>query len=163
MPRQMMAMRAWRMNCHTFHDTAPQTTERMNNNAAYNCPLQSPQTKFYITLNPKHVSANKLYRLRISISSLTSKSKIKIYRTAVLLGVLSGCETWSVTLKEQHRLHILRKTFGPKKGKVTSGWKKLHNEELHYLYSQNIVWVIKSRRMRQTRQDTCRKGHTWKI
>jgi hypothetical protein len=44
---------------------------------------------------------------------------------------------------------VLRRIFGPKRNEVTGEWRKLHNEELHYLYSSpNIVWVIKSRRMR---------------
>jgi hypothetical protein len=54
--------------------------------------------------------------------------------------VLYGCETWSLTLREEHRLRIfenrvLRRIFEPKRDEVTGGWRKLHNEELHYLYS----------------------------
>jgi hypothetical protein len=68
--------------------------------------------------------------------------------------VLSGYETWSLTLKEQHRLkvfenRVLRRIFGPKRDEVTGGWRKLHKEELHNLYfSPNIIRTIKSRRMR---------------
>jgi hypothetical protein len=70
--------------------------------------------------------------------------------------VLYGCETWSLTLKEEHRLRVfenrvLRGIFGPKGNKVIGGWRKLHNEELHNLYgspSTSIIRVIKSRRMR---------------
>jgi len=67
--------------------------------------------------------------------------------------VLYGCETWSVTLREEHRLRVfenrvLRRIFGPKREKDGS-WRKLHNDELHDLYSSpNIVKVIKSKRMR---------------
>jgi hypothetical protein len=44
---------------------------------------------------------------------------------------------------------VLRRTFGPKRGEVTGGWRKLHNEELHNLYSSaSIIRIIKSRRMR---------------
>jgi hypothetical protein len=43
---------------------------------------------------------------------------------------------------------VLRRIFGPKRDEVTGGWRKLHNEELHNLYSLNIIRVIKSRRMR---------------
>ena len=88
-------------------------------------------------------------------SSLISKNiKIKIYRTITLPLVLYGCETWSLTLKEECSLRmsenrVLRRIFGPKKDKVTREWRKLHNEELNDLYSSsNIVLVIKSRRMR---------------
>jgi hypothetical protein len=81
--------------------------------------------------------------------------KIKIYKTVILPVVLYGCETWSLTLREEHRLRVfenrvLRRTFGPKREEDGS-WRKLHNDELHNLYSsRNIVRVIKSRRMRWT-------------
>jgi hypothetical protein len=67
---------------------------------------------------------------------------------------LYGCETWSLTLREEHRLRVfenrvLRRIFGPKRDEVTREWRKLHNEELHILYSfPNIIRQIKSRRMR---------------
>jgi hypothetical protein len=60
----------------------------------------------------------------------------------------------SLTLREEHRLRVfenrvLRRIFGPKRDKVTGGWRKLHNEELRGLYSSpSIVRVIKARRMR---------------
>jgi hypothetical protein len=80
--------------------------------------------------------------------------KIKIYKTIILPVVLYGCETLSLTLREEHRLRVfenrvLRRIFGPKRDEVTGGWRKLHNEELHGLYcSPSIVRVIKARRMR---------------
>jgi hypothetical protein len=44
---------------------------------------------------------------------------------------------------------VLRRIFGPKRNEVTGEWQKLHNEELHNLYSApNIIRMIKSRRMR---------------
>jgi hypothetical protein len=79
--------------------------------------------------------------------------KIKIYKTVILPVLLYGCETWSLTLREEHRLRIfenrvLRRIFGHKREEDGS-WRKLHNDELHNLYSSpNIVRVIKSRRMR---------------
>jgi hypothetical protein len=79
--------------------------------------------------------------------------KIKIYKTVILPVALYGCETWSLTLGEEHRLGVfensmLRKIFGPKRVEDGS-LRKLHNDELHSLYSSpNIVRVIKSRRMR---------------
>ena len=88
-------------------------------------------------------------------SSLQSKNlKIKIYRTIILPVVLYGCETWPLTLREEHRVRVfedrvLRRIFGPKRDGVTGEWRKLHNEELKDLYSSpSIVRVIKSRRMR---------------
>jgi hypothetical protein len=65
-----------------------------------------------------------------------------------------GCETWSLILREECRLRVfenrvLRRIIGPKRDEVTGEWRKLHNEEVHDLYSSpNIVRVIKSRRMR---------------
>jgi hypothetical protein len=79
--------------------------------------------------------------------------KIKIYKTVILPVVLYGCETWSLTLREEHRLRVienrvLRRIFGPKR-EDDGSWRKLHNDELHSLYSSpNIVRVIKSRWMR---------------
>jgi hypothetical protein len=67
---------------------------------------------------------------------------------------LHGCETWSLTLREEHRLRefenrVLRIIFGPKRDEVTREWRKLHHEELNILYSSpDIIWQIKSRRMR---------------
>jgi hypothetical protein len=71
-----------------------------------------------------------------------------INRAVILPVVLYGCETWSLTLREEHRLWVLRRIFGPKRDKVTGVWRKLHTEELHDLYcSPAIVRVIKLRRM----------------
>jgi len=88
-------------------------------------------------------------------SSLLSKNlKIKIYRTIILPVVLYGCETWSLTLREERRLRVfenrvLRGIFGPERDEVTGEWRKPHNEELNVLYSSpNIVRVIKSRIIR---------------
>jgi hypothetical protein len=66
--------------------------------------------------------------------------------------VLYGCGTWSLTLREILRVFessVLRRIFGPKRDEVMGGWRKLHNEELHDLFSSaSIVRIIKSRRMR---------------
>ena len=78
---------------------------------------------------------------------------IKIYKTIILPVVLYGCETWSLTLREECRLRvfenrILRRIFGPKRDE-NGEWRRLYNEELHSLYrSPNIVRVIKPRRLR---------------
>jgi len=81
---------------------------------------------------------------------LSKNIKIKIYRNIILPVVLYGCETWSLTLREERRVRVfenrvLRRIFGPKRDEVTGEWRKLHNEELNELYaSLNIVRVIKS-------------------
>jgi hypothetical protein len=67
--------------------------------------------------------------------------------------VLYVCETWSLTLREEHRLRVFEnrvlRIFGPKRDEVTGGWRKLHNEELHNLYSSpSTIRMIKSRKMR---------------
>jgi hypothetical protein len=77
-----------------------------------------------------------------------------MYRNIILPVVLYGCETWSLTLREERRLRVfenkvLRRIFGPKRDEVTGEWTKLHNEELHDLYcSPTTLRVIKSIRMR---------------
>jgi hypothetical protein len=67
--------------------------------------------------------------------------------------VLYGCETWSLTVREEHKLRVFEnrvlRIFGPKRDEAKGGWRKLHNEELHNLYSSpSIIRIIKSRRMR---------------
>jgi hypothetical protein len=67
---------------------------------------------------------------------------------------LYGCETWSLTLREECRLRVfenkvLRRIFGPKTDQVTGGCRKLRNEELHdFYFSPSIFRIIKSRRMK---------------
>jgi hypothetical protein len=71
--------------------------------------------------------------------------KVKIYKTIILPVVLYGCETRSLALREKHTLRVfenrvLRRIFGPKRDEVTREWRKLHNEELHILYSSpNVI------------------------
>jgi hypothetical protein len=68
--------------------------------------------------------------------------------------ILYGCETWSLTLREEHRLRVfenrvLGRIFGPKRDEVTGEWRKFHIEELRDLYSSpSIIRIITSRRMR---------------
>jgi len=68
----------------------------------------------------------------LSFSSLSKNLKIKIHSTIFVL-VLYGCENWSLTLREEHRLRVLenrvlRRTFGPKRDEVAGEWRKLHDE-----------------------------------
>jgi hypothetical protein len=85
---------------------------------------------------------------------LSRNVKVKIYETIILSVVLDGCETWSLTLGEEHRLRVfenrfLRRIFGPKRDEVSGEWRKFHNEELHNIHSSpDVIRQIKSRRMR---------------
>ena len=88
--------------------------------------------------------------MKVVVTTIKKHIYIYIYMPVVLY----GCESWSLTLREECRLRVfengvLRRIFGPKRAKVTGEWRKLHNEELKGLYSSpNIMRVIKSRRMR---------------
>jgi hypothetical protein len=99
--------------------------------------------------NACYYSVQNFFSSRLILKNL----KIKIYKTVILPVVLYGCETWSLTLREERRLRVsenrvLRTIFGPKREEDGS-WRKLHNDELHSLYSSsNIVRVTKLRRMR---------------
>jgi hypothetical protein len=120
--------------------------------AAYNLNQNDIHDKIMSGLNSGNVCN---YSVQHFLSSrLISKNlKIKIYETVILPLLLYGCDTWSLTLREEHRLRVfenrvLRRIFWPKREEDGS-WRKLHNDELHSLYSSpNIVRVSKSRRMR---------------
>jgi hypothetical protein len=90
----------------------------------------------------------------LSSRLLSRNLKVKIYKIIILPVVLYGCETWSLTLREEHRLRVfenrvLRRIFGSMRDEVTGEWRKLHNGELHNLYSSpDIIRQINSRRMR---------------
>jgi hypothetical protein len=79
---------------------------------------------------------------------LSENVKIRIYKTIILSVVPYGCETWSLTLRKEHRLKVFEKRLlsgmlGPRRNEVTREWRKLHNEELRDLYaSPNIIIII---------------------
>ncbi|KAJ4427681.1 hypothetical protein ANN_25330 [Periplaneta americana] len=93
-------------------------------------------------------------RAAVNLRSAVKNLKVRIYKTVILPVLLYGCETWTLSLREEHRLRVfenkvLRKIFGAKRDEVTGEWRKLHNTELHALYSSpNIIRNIKSRRLR---------------
>jgi hypothetical protein len=90
----------------------------------------------------------------LSSRVLSKNVKIGIYKIIIFPVVLYGCESWSLTLREEHRLRVfenrlLRRIFAPKRDEVLGGWRKLHNDELHNLYSlPSIIRIIKSRNKR---------------
>ena len=90
----------------------------------------------------KNVGNTCKYSLEKILSSrlLSKKLKVNTYETIILPVVLYGCETWSLTLREEHVLRVfenrvLKKIFGAKRDEITVKWRKLHNAELRALYS----------------------------
>ena len=103
-------------------------------------------------INPEQVTTSQCIRW---LENLRTKLIYNDINCRIILPVvLYGCETWSLTLREERKLRVfgnmvLRRIFGPRRDEVTGEWRRLHNEELNDLYSSpNIVWVIKSRTMR---------------
>jgi hypothetical protein len=83
---------------------------------------------------------------------LSKNVKFKIYKTIVLPVVWYGCETSSLTLREEHRLRVfenrvLKRVFGSTRVEVAEDWRTLHSEELHKLSSKNIIRWMKSERI----------------
>jgi hypothetical protein len=79
---------------------------------------------------------------------LSRNIKIGIYKSIILPVVLYGCETWCLTLREEHRLRVfenrmLRRIFGPKRDEVTGSWTKLHTEELHNIVIRVIKFMMR--------------------
>jgi hypothetical protein len=102
-------------------------------------------------------SGSACYRAVQNILSSRLKFKsmnIEIYATTIVPALLHGCKTWSLALREGHGFRVfenrvLRRIFGPKRDEVTRGWRNMHTEKLHNLYSsQNIIMIIKSRSVR---------------
>ena len=88
----------------------------------------------------------------INARLLSKHLKIKIYRTIILPAVLCGCETGSLTLREERKLRVFEnvalRIFGPRRDEVTGEWRRLHNEELNDLYSSSNIGRVITSRMR---------------
>jgi hypothetical protein len=85
-----------------------------------------------------------LVQCLLSSHLLSRNFKVKIYKNIILPVVLYGCETWSLTLREEHGLRVLenrvlRRIFGPKRDEVTGEWRKLHSEELQICTHHQIL------------------------
>jgi hypothetical protein len=91
----------------------------------------------------------------LSSRLLSKNAKFFTYNTIILPVVLYEDQTWSLTLREAHRLRlfesrVLRRIFGPKRDEVAAGWRQLHNEELRNLCSSpSIIRMLKCIRMRR--------------
>jgi hypothetical protein len=128
------------------------------------------QEKIKRRLNSGNASYHSVQNL-LSSRLLSENVKFKIIKTIVLPVVPYGCETWSLTLREEHRLRVfenrvLRRIFGRKRDEVTGDLRKLHNEEIHNFYSSpNIIRMIKSRMLRWARHVARmgEKGHACRI
>ena len=90
----------------------------------------------------------------LSSNFLSKSIKTKIYSTIIFPVVLYGCETMSLTLREERRIRVsgnrvLRRIFEPKRDEVAGEWRKLHNAELLDLHcSPNIIKMIQSKKIR---------------
>jgi hypothetical protein len=122
-------------------------------------------------INSRLNSGNACYHSVQSLLSsrlLSRNIKVKVNKTIILPFVLYVCETWSLTLREEHRLRVfenrvLRRIFGPKSDEVTGEWRKLHSEELHNFYS--FPDIIRQAKSKQTRWagHVARKGEERKL
>jgi hypothetical protein len=89
----------------------------------------------------------------LSSRLLPKNVNIRIFKNIILPVVLYRYETWTLIVREEHRLRVfenrvLRRIFGSKRYEVVGGWRRLHNEELCNLYfSPSMIKVIKSRRL----------------
>jgi hypothetical protein len=126
-------------------------------NFKYLGTILTVQNCMHVEINSRLNSRNACYHLVQSLLSsclLSRNVKVKIYKTIILPVVLYGCETWSLTLREEHRLRVfenrvLRRIFELKRNEVMGELRKLHNGKLHNLHlSPDIISQIKSRRMR---------------
>jgi hypothetical protein len=103
----------------------------------------SIQEEFKRRLNSGNACYHSVQNL-LSSHLLSKNVKVTIYKTIILPMILYGCETWSLTVPEKHKLkvfenRVLRRIFGPKRDGVAGGWRKQHNEELHDLYSSPSI------------------------
>jgi hypothetical protein len=105
-------------------------------------------------LNSGNACYHSVQNIFIFLSAVKKCKKLECTKTIILLVVLYGYETWSLTLKVEHRLRVcenrvLKSIFGPKREEVMGVWRNLDNEELHDLTSSpSTIKMMKSRRMR---------------
>jgi hypothetical protein len=109
-----------------------------------NCTKNLIQEEIKRRLNSGNTYYHSVQNL-LSSHLLSKNIQIRIYKSIILPVVLYGCETWSLIFKNR----VLRRIFGPNRDEMKGGWRKLHNEELHNLYSSpSIIRMIKSNRVR---------------
>jgi hypothetical protein len=97
-------------------------------------------------LNSGNVCYHSVQNL-LSSRLLSKNLKIRKHKNIILPVFLYGCESWSLTLRDQHRLgvfenKVLRRIFGPKRDEVTGEWRNLHIEEFHDLHSLPSTYYL---------------------
>jgi hypothetical protein len=89
------------------------------------------------------------FRILVFTFCCIKNLETEIHNTVFLPVGFCGCEIWSLTLREEYRLRVMKGIFGLKREEVAVGWRRLHNEELHNVYISPITApVIKLRRVR---------------
>ena len=151
------------LDCRIYH-AACITTRRalLRLNRAASVRLQRCSCRCLVTFDTYNLvhETNLVYKFSLCVYCFSLhvsgnyvpiiRRKYRTYETpgishSIQMTVLYGCETWSLTLREERRLRmfedrVLRRVFGPKRDEVTGEWRKLHKEELRDLYSlPNIV------------------------
>jgi hypothetical protein len=117
-------------------DTIKKTTETLIDAIKeVGLEVNADKTKYMLLSRHQIQVINSVQKL-LSSRLLSKNVKKRIYKTIILPVVLYGCETWSLTLREEHRPRVfenmvLMRIFGPKKDEMIGGWRKLHDEELH--------------------------------
>jgi hypothetical protein len=127
-------------------ETSAKCNEKIGTTYSYPCAI------FLYRLPNSCISMQNIICHQVTRSSYLLP-KFHVLQSRVINAVLYGCETWSLTLREEHRLGVfkngmLRRIFGPKKDEVMGGWRELHDEELHNLYySPSIIRKVEEDEM----------------
>ncbi|KAJ4441369.1 hypothetical protein ANN_11224 [Periplaneta americana] len=155
------------LTCHVDNRTLNCTTPLRTK--AIGLEVNPENTKYMIISRDQNIVRNG--NIKIGKFSFEEVEKFKYLgaTSAILPVLLYGCETWTLNLRDEQRLRVfenkvLRKIFAAKTDEVTGEWRKLHNAELHSLYSSpDIIRNIKSRRLRWaghvTRMDESRNAY----
>jgi hypothetical protein len=141
--------KAWHKNANRFFENEAKVIYLETTLTLQNCMYKENKSR----LNSRNACYRPVHGL-LSFLLLSEDVKVKICKTIILPVILYGCETWSLTLREEHRQRalekrVLRRIFKPKGDEVMGDWRYFNSEELHKLYSSSdIIRQMKSRGMR---------------